>query len=361
MDLQELLRFAVENGASDVHIQALSAPMLRMAGQMRAVDAEPLTEDQARAFVASIAPGSDKGNLEAALVEGFDFSHTAEGLCRFRCSAYRHLGKTGVVMRIVRTEIPSIDALHLPKTVQDIALSRRGLTLVTGPTGSGKSTTLAAMIELINATYRTKIVTIEDPVEFVYSKQKALISQLEVGSDTPSFEHALRQTLRQDPDVILVGELRDVESLRVVLRAVDTGHQVFSTVHTSTAPQTVDRIIAMFPPAERKLLLSQLARSIEAIICQRLLTTRDGTRRPAVEILRGNAVTEKYILEDRITELSEYIESRESGMQSFDQHILELYHEDLISGTEALRWATSPEALAMGMRGIKSVGSGRTQ
>jgi twitching motility protein PilT len=262
-------------------------------------------------------------------------------------------------MRLIRTTIPSIEALHLPAVIHDIALSQRGLTLLTGTTGSGKSTTLAAMIDLINSTLRTKIITIEDPIEYVHSNKKALISQLEVGSDTPSFEQALRQALRQDPDVILVGELRDVETLRMALRAADTGHQVFSTVHSANAPQTIERIIAMFPPAEHKLLLSQLAGSIEAIISQRLLATYEGQRRPAVEILRGSAVTEKFILENRLSELSGYIETGESGMQSFDQHLVKLYREEIISGTEALRWATNPEVLAMGMRGIKAVGSGR--
>jgi len=261
-------------------------------------------------------------------------------------------------MRIIRYEIPSIGDLHLPEVLHDVALSQRGLTLVTGASGSGKSTTLAAMLQLINQTYRTKIITVEDPVEYVYTNEKALISQLEVGLDTPSFSHALRQALRQDPDVILVGELRDVESLQMALRAADTGHQVFSTVHSATAPLAVERIIAMFPPAEHKLLLSQLASSVEAIISQRLVTTREEGRIPAVEILRGNAVTQKLILENRLGELSDYMSKGEAGMQTFDQHILRMYQEDLISGTEAMRWSSRPEALAMAMRGISSSRAG---
>jgi twitching motility protein PilT len=278
---------------------------------------------------------------------------------RFRCSAYRHLGSFGIVMRLIRTTIPPFESLNLPKVIHDVAMSQRGLTLLTGTTGSGKSTTLAAMIDLINTAHRTKIITIEDPVEYIHTNKKALISQLEVGSDTISFEQALRQALRQDPDVILVGELRDVETLRMALRAADTGHQVFSTVHSANAAQTIERIIAMFPPAEHKLLLSQLAGSVEAIISQRLLATHKGGRRPAIEVLRGSAVTEKFIMESRLAELGDYIETGESGMQSFDQHLVEMYQADIISGTEALRWATNPEGLAMAMRGIKSVGSGR--
>jgi twitching motility protein PilT len=217
------------------------------------------------------------------------------------------------------------------------------------------------MIDLINSTLRNKIITIEDPVEYVHTNKKSVIAQLEVGSDTPSFEQALRQALRQDPDVVLVGELRDVETLRIALRAADTGHQVFSTVHSATASQTVERIIAMFPPAEHKLLLSQLAGSVESIISQRLLPARDGTRRPAVEILRGNAVTQKFILENRLSELTDYIAAGESGMQTFDQHLLTLYRENVISGTEALRQATNPGALAMEMRGISGMAGVRRE
>lgn len=354
-DLQKIIRFAFENGASDVHLQAAALPMMRISGQMRSAKADLLTDEQMLEFLTTIIPESMKGDIDAAIVQGLDFSYTIPDLCRFRCSAYRHLGKFGITMRIIRSEIPSIENLHLPKVVGEIALARRGLTLMTGTTGSGKTTTLAAMIDLINKTYQTKIITVEDPIEFVHTNQKALISQLEVGLDTPSFSHALRQALRQDPDVILVGELRDVDSLRMALQAADTGHQVFSTVHSATASQTIERIIAMFPPAEHKLLLSQLAGTLEAIISQRLLTTLEHGRRPAVEILRGNPVSEKLILENRLAELSDYIETGETGMQSFDQHILKMYQDNLISGTEAMRWASRPEALAMAMRGIKTM------
>ena len=352
MDFQELFRYAAENDASDVHIQADAPPMLRISGQVRAVKTDPLTPEEALNLVASIAPARFQDGLAEAIVPGLDFSYVIEGLCRFRCSAYSHMGKVGLVMRVVKSKIPSIAELHLPEAVHDIALSQRGLTLLTGTTGSGKSTTLATMIDLLNENFMSKIITIEDPIEFTHENKKALISQLEVGTDTPSFERALRQALRQDPDVILVGELRDVETLRMALRAADTGHQVFSTVHSANAPQTVERIIAMFPPAERTLMLSQLAGSIEAIISQRLVVTLEGGRRPAVEILRGSAVTERYIIENRIEELSDYVATGESGMQSFDDDLLKMYEAQIISGKEALRSASNPEALAMGMRGI---------
>jgi len=351
-DFQRVLQFAVDNKASDVHFQASAPPMVRIDGNVRLVDLPSVDNQEMIEFITSIAPTLGDADLETSLFNGLDFSYSIPDLCRFRCSAYRNLGRTGITMRIIRFEIPSIENLNLPDAIRDIALSRRGLTLVTGTTGSGKSTTLAAMINLINQTHRAKIITVEDPVEYVYANQKSLISQLEVGFDTPSFAQALRQALRQDPDVILVGELRDVESLRMALRAADTGHQVFSTVHSATAALTVERIIAMFPPAEHKLLLAQLAGSVEAIISQRLLTTRKGGRMPAVEILRGTAVTEKLIVENRLSELSDYVRRGEAGMQTFDQDILKLYKRDLISGTEAMRWSTNPEALAMAMRGI---------
>lgn len=361
MDLNVLLKFAVDQGASDVHLQSGSVPMLRLAGHMRTVESGPLSRDALLTFITSMLPPGRVPDLQGAAMHGLDFSYALPETARFRCSAYCAVGQVGMTMRIIRTHIPSIEDLHLPKVMTDIALSGRGLILVTGTTGSGKSTTLAAMIDLINMTRREKIISIEDPIEYLHTNKKSLISQLEVGLDTPSFDQALRQALRQDPDVILVGELRDVETLRMALRAADTGHQVFSTVHSTNAPQTVERIIAMFPPNEHKLLLSQMSHALEAIISQRLLPAVDGkTRLPILEILRGGPVTEKLVMEGRLSELSDYVARGESGMQSFDQHLLELYNQDQISGRDALAWASKPESFAMAMRGIRQVGSGRT-
>ena len=359
IDLQQLLKFAAENKASDLHLQADAVPTLRIGGQLRMVDASAVSEEELLAFIGSIAP-KQEGALADHFAEGLDFSYAIPGVTRFRCSAFRQLGKPGIVLRVIRLKVPAIEDLHLPKAISDVALSRRGLTLVTGTTGSGKSTTLAAMIDLINQHHAAKIITVEDPIEYVYTNNKSLISQLEVGLDTPSFAHALRQALRQNPDVILVGELRDVDSLRMALQAADTGHQVFSTVHSATAPQTIDRIVAMFPPAEHKLLLMQLANCLEAIISQRLIPTRKEGLRPAIEILRGTPVSSKLISDGKATDLREYIERGESGMQSFDQHILQMHREELISGTEAMRWATKPESLAMAIRGIGNLGQGST-
>ncbi len=352
MNFDQLIRFAVEQGASDVHLQTDASPLLRINGQIRAVESPPVAGRDLREFILSIRKGLAADQLDQTLYEGLDFSYSIPEVARFRCNIYSHLGTPALVLRVIKLKIRTLEELQLPPVLRDITLSLRGMTLLTGTTGSGKSTTLAAMVDLINSSYRCKIITIEDPVEYVHTNQKAMISQLELGQDTPSFEHGLRQALREDPDVILVGELRDSETMRMALRAADTGHQVFATVHSTNAAQTIERIMAMVPPVEREIARSQLAFSLSAVISQRLAVTRDGNRRPAMEILRGGPVTSKFIMENKLGELSDYIATRESGMQRFDQHLLDLYHQKVISGTEAMRLATNPEAIALGMRGI---------
>jgi twitching motility protein PilT len=353
MNFDQLIKFAVEQNASDVHLQSAAAPLLRINGLIRTVESPPVSEQELRQFILSIKPGLSAEALTPGMVQGLDFSYAIPGVSRFRCNVYSHLGTPAMVLRVIKLKIRSIEELQLPPVVRDIALSQRGMTLLTGTTGSGKSTNLAAMVDLINNSYRCKIITIEDPIEYLHTNQKALISQLEVGQDTPAFEQGLRQALRQDPDVILVGELRDSETMRMALRAADTGHQVFATVHSSNAAQTIERILAMVPPEERKIATAQLAGSLEAVISQRLAVTLSGDRRPAMEILRGGPVTSKYIMENRLGELSDYISNREGGMQRFDQHLLDLHKQKVISGKEALRLATNTEAVALGMRGIR--------
>ncbi|HEY7117789.1 MAG TPA: PilT/PilU family type 4a pilus ATPase [Tepidisphaeraceae bacterium] len=357
MDFGHLFKKAFDSRASDIHLRAGRSAILRVGGSLVDAGDGAIGQTDLLAQIQRMVPEHLRGDVMAEAARGLDFSYTDPDAGRFRCSAFRTLGRLGMTMRTIRSVIPSLEALHLPSAVMDVALAQRGMTLVTGTTGSGKSTTLAAMIDLINTNYDVKIITVEDPIEFIHEDKKATIAQIEVGSDSVSFDQALRQALRQDPDVILIGELRDVETLRMALRAADTGHQVFATVHASRAAQTVERIIAMFPPTEHKVLLGQLAHSLEAIISQRLVVTREEKkRRPAVEILRGGPVTEKYVLEGKLTQLSEYIEGGQGGMQSFDQHLLQMYSQRVVSGTEALRHANRPEALATAMRGIRYIG-----
>ena len=359
MDFAALFKKAFEVGASDIHIRAGRNAALRLHGDLVPVTSAPITAEELLAQLERMVPPHLSGGVADEAAKGLDFSYTDPAAGRFRCSAFKTLGRLGVTMRTIKSTIPSLEELHLPSAVMDIALCQRGLTLVTGTTGSGKSTTLAAIIDLINTNYAVKIITVEDPIEYLHNDKKALITQIEVGSDSVSFDQALRQALRQDPDVILIGELRDVETLRMALRAADTGHQVFATVHAARAAQTIERIIAMFPPAEHKVLLGQLAHSLEAIISQRLVVTRDEkkSRRPAIEILRGGPVAEKYVLEGKLVELDAYISGGQNGMQTFDQHLLQMFQQRVIGTTEALKHANRAEALATAMRGIKYTGA----
>jgi len=350
MTIDQLLKFAVDQGASDLHLQTGASPLVRILGQMRAIEVPPLTDPQIRQFVQAIAPRTVIDDIDAAMARGADFSYGAAGHARFRCNLYSHLGSPGMVLRVIMPRIRTLEELHLPPILREIALARRGLTLMSGATGSGKSTTLAALVDLLNEAYYLKILTIEDPVEYEHTNKRALVSHVEVGRDTPSFEHGLRQAMRQAPDVILIGELRDADSVRMALRAADTGHQVLATIHSSNAAQTIERLLAMVPTSELAIARQQLAAALVGGISQRLTVSRGGERWPAVEVLRGDSVVTKYILEDRIKDIADYIATGQWGMQTFDKHLLQLYTQGIISGTQALSVATNAEALALEMR-----------
>jgi twitching motility protein PilT len=350
MTVDQLLKFAVDQGASDLHLQTGSPPMLRLLGQIRELELPPLTDEQVRQAIRAIGPRTIIDDIDKAMAQGHDFSYAFPPTARFRGNLYSHLGAPGLVLRVILPGIRTIEDLHLPPVIGEIAQSRRGLTLMSGATGSGKSTTLAAIIDLLNANYHLKILTIEDPVEYEHANKKSLVSHVEVGRDTPSFEHGLRQAMRQAPDVILVGELRDAESVQMALRAADTGHQVLATVHSSNAAQTIERILAMVPPAEQAIAREQLAAALVGIIAQRLTVSKSGERWPVVEVLRCDSVTAKYILEGRIADIADYIGTGQRGMQTFDTHLLQLYQQGVISGTQALSVATNVEALALAMR-----------
>ena len=350
MTVDQLLKFAVDQGAADLYFQTGVPPRLRIKGQVREIDAPPLTDDQLRSFIRAIAPRGVVDDIDSAMVRGWDFSYGAQGLARYRCNLFSNLGQPGLVIRIIMPKIRTIDELHLPPVIREIAQARRGLTLMSGATGSGKSTTLAAIVDLLNTSYYLKILTIEDPVEYEHKSQKSLVTHIEVGRDTPSFDHGLRQATRQAPDVILVGELRDPETVQMALRAADTGHQVLATIHSSNAAHTVERLLAMVPPATLPIAKEQLAKSLVGIISQRLTNSKQGERWPIVEVLRGDSVVSKYILENRIADIADYIATGQRQMQTFDMHLLKLYHDGVLSGTAALDAATNPEALALEMR-----------
>ncbi|MEM6854436.1 MAG: PilT/PilU family type 4a pilus ATPase [Planctomycetota bacterium] len=352
MNLDTLLAAMAEHHASDLHLQVGSPPTVRLNGKLVAMQLDNLTDDSLTQLVEPILDDDQKQRYRDH--RAVDLSYAVPNLARFRVAAFHEKSHPACTIRRITSDVPTIDELNLPPVVEEIALIERGLVLVTGTTGSGKSSTLAAMMNYLNHHRSNRIITIEDPVEFVHEPIKSLVAQREVGPDAAGFLPALREALRQDPDVILIGELRDHDTMATALQAADTGHAVYSTVHTTTAAQSVQRLIALFPPAERDLLLVQLATNLEAVISQRLARTVDGKGRvPVVEVLRSNSSVRKFILEGRAVELNDIIENRENGMQTFDQHLLELYTAKTISGTEALRLATNPEAVSLGMRSAK--------
>jgi twitching motility protein PilT len=355
MEMQRLLKATVQFNASDLHVQVGSPPTVRVDGTMVAVNAPPVTAEELRTLVQQVADESQVQRLEAE--RSCDFSYFIPDVARFRVNVFHEKGNLCLVARCIPLRIRTAAELALPAVLEEIAEEQRGLVLVTGTTGSGKSTTLAAMIDHLNRTRRLRIVTIEDPIEFVHVSQKSLVAQREIGRDTPSFSESLRRALRQDPDVILVGELRDAETMRIALQAADTGHLVFSTIHTTNASFTMQRIVAMFPPDERELLQTELATNLAAVVSQRLAShkQKDKGRIPVLEIMRNTAVVRKAIFEGRIGSLPQAIANRENGMQLFDQHLAELYKAGQISGTEALRLSTNPDAVALAMRGVSTL------
>ena len=358
MNYEQLLKFAVDQGASDLHLQAGSPPQLRIAGLIRSLEAPALAADELRQFLESIAPPGAAGDLDRAAAAGLGFSTAVAGLSRFRCRLFSHLGTPGVVLRVIAPTPRTVEELNLPPVVRDIALARRGLTLVTGRSNSGRTTTLAAMVDLINASAHTKIVTIEGPVEYRHANKKSSITHMELGLDTPSFAQGLAQAMAQDADVILVGDLGDPETIRLALRAADEGHQVLGAMHGTDATQAIERVLAAVPPELKRIATGQLAATLEGALAQRLVTTKDGGRRPAVEVLRGGPLTSKFLLENRLTDLSNSLAGRMGGMQKLDQHLVDLYQAGLISGTEAMRQATNPEAVATELRGLRQAAGG---
>lgn len=350
--LNRLLQTAIAHNASDVHVQHGSPPLLRIEGRVRPVDVPPLTADDLRGFAAVVLDEYAAAILNTEGSCDLTYSFSEDG--RFRVNVFYQQDVPALAFRRVHARIPTFDELNLPPIVAEIASAERGLVLVTGTTSSGKSTTIAAMLGHINRHFARRIITVEDPVEFVHRSDRSLVAQIEVGRDTRSYEDAIRHVLRQDPDVLMVGEMRDLASVRVALRAADTGHLVLATVHATNVQQTVERIIAMFDPAQHHLLLTQLALNLVGVIAQRLATARAGGRLPVCEVMRATGTIRKLILENRITAIPQAVANRDLGMQSFDQHLEQLFRERRISAEETLRLATHPEALTMALRGVRT-------
>jgi twitching motility protein PilT len=357
MDINELLRKAHAMEASDLHIKVGSPPILRIYGELTPLTSEKkVSHEDATKIALSVMSPAQADIFKRK--NDMDLAYSVPGLGRFRCNIFMQRGTVGLVFRVIPMRIPTIEELLLPEVIKKIAMEQRGLILVTGTTGSGKSTTLASMIDLINSTRTEHIMTIEDPIEYLHRDKKSIINQREIGNDTESFSKALRQALRQDPDVILVGEMRDFETIQTSLVAAETGHLVLSTLHTIDAMETVNRIIAVFPPYQHKQVRMQLASVLKSIISMRLVPKADGKGRvPAVEVLIATATIKDCILDpDKTKTISEVVEQGaiHYGMQSFDQSIFSLFKSGLITYEEALRRATNPDDFVLKVKGIQS-------
>jgi len=335
MDIAELLAFVVKNKASDLHLSSGLPPMIRVHGDIRRINLPAMEHKDVHAMVYDIMNDGQRKFYEENLE--CDFSFAIPNLARFRVNAFVQHRGAGAVFRTIPSKVLSLEDLKAPKIFQEISDQPRGLVLVTGPTGSGKSTTLAAMINYINENEYGHILTVEDPIEFVHESKKCLINQREVGPHTLSFANALRSALREDPDVILVGEMRDLETIRLAMTAAETGHLVFGTLHTSSAAKTVDRIIDVFPAEEKEMVRAMLSESLRAVISQTLLKTKDGSGRTAAhEIMIGTPAIRNLIRENKIAQMYSAIQTGQSfGMQTLDQNLQEIVRRNLVSAAEA--------------------------
>jgi twitching motility protein PilT len=347
VNFDQFLRFCVEQKASDVHLQAGAMPMLRIGRHLRGVEGQAVGGQELSAFVAAIEPRREAGSQRPA---GGLFIHEVPGLARFRCQPGTHLGEPCLTLRVIPAAVPAFEETNLPAAVRDVAQARRGLVFVGGEAGSGRTTTLATLVDQINASSVCKVVTVDSPVEFRHPNKKALVTQHEVGTDVPTVAEGLARAMQEDPDVVAVGELSDPAAIRLALALAEGGRQVLAVCTGPTAVGTIDRIVGKLPPEEQRGAMRQVALALEAVIVLRLATTRDGGRRPAVEVLRGGPYTMRALLENRPQDLATQLTGRQGGMQSFDQHLVELYQAGVLSGTEAMRLSTSPEAVAGGLR-----------
>jgi twitching motility protein PilT len=341
MDVTQLLSFAVEQEASDCHLSTGEPPMLRISGDVKKLDIPQLTREEVHNLVYDVMSDSHRKIFEQT--HECDFSFELNSIGRFRVNVFLQRRGEAAVFRTIPTKILTLDELGMPPVVKQLCGKERGLILVTGPTGSGKSTTLAAMIDYLNNDFEGHILTIEDPIEFVHSSKKCLVNQRELGPHTQSFSNALRAALREDPDIILVGEMRDLETIQLALTAAETGHLVFGTLHTSSAPKTVDRVIDVFPPNQQAQIRAQFAESIQAVITQTLLKKKGGGRVAALEVMTGTTAVRNLIREAKVHQLPGTIQvSQKDGMQTMDMSLQSLVARGLVTKEEAQTKSMNP-------------------
>src|SRR5947207_2989100 len=358
LSLHDYLKTVVKINGSDLHLQSMSVPMIRVDGRARFLDCPPPDDDTMKQYVDAILNSQAEPQDKKHILEhkgAVDVAYSLPGQARFRTNIFHSREKYAIVMRRIVTKIPNFEELNLPAQVEELANNHRGIVVVSGTTGSGKSTSLAAIIGKINRTRAERIITVEDPIEYQHENAKALVSQVEVGTDSESYEFALRAMMRQDPDTILIGEIRDSFSLTTALRAADTGHLVFTTVHATNAPMTIERMVSLFEPNQKELQQTQLGLNLVAVLCQRLAKRREGKGRiPVVEIMFSTPLVRKYILEGEFEKLKGAVGNKEAGSQSFDQHLTELFQKQIIDVAEAKRLASNVDALNLALRGISN-------
>jgi len=357
MHVNDLLKLAVDKGASDLHLKVGTFPTCRVHGRLTRVTGDKkLDHEDLVEMAASIMSATQRQRFKDA--QEIDLAYSVPGLGRFRCNVFQQRGTIGMVLRVIPFRVKTIDELGLPAVLKKIAEEERGMVLVTGTTGSGKSTTLAGMIDHINSTRSSHVITIEDPIEYLHKDSEAIITQREIGVDTRSFAYALRSALRQDPDVVLVGEMRDMETIETALHAAETGHLVFSTLHTLDATETINRIISVFPPHQQKQIRLQLAVVLKAAIAMRLVPRADGLGRvAAMEVLVATPFIKDCIIDKEKTHLIPTAIAQgtsQYGMQTFDQSIFDLFSRGLITYEEALRWASNVDEFKLKVQGIST-------
>jgi twitching motility protein PilT len=358
LSLHDFLKTSIKINGSDVHLQSGSIPMIRVDGRARFLDCPPISDEAVKEYVDQVINAQAEPAEKRQILDhkgSVDIAYSLPGLARFRTNIFHSREKYALVMRRIVTKIPKFDELNLPPTIEEMANYHRGIVVMSGTTGSGKSTSLAAIIGAINRTRAERIITVEDPIEYQHENAKSLVSQVEVGTDSESYEYALRSMMRQDPDTILIGEVRDSFSLTTALRAADTGHLVFTTVHATNAPMTIERLVSLFDPLQKDLQQTQLGLNLNAVVCQRLAKRRDGKGRvPVTEIMMATPLVRKYIIEGEFEKLKGTVGNREAGSQSFDQHLTELFHKQVIDVSEATRLASNVDALKLALRGISN-------